>query len=311
MPDAVVEPTVSVVIPCRNAASTVAAAVRSARAQTLAPREVLVVDDGSADDSVAAAEAAGARVLRASRRGYAGGARNQGIEATSGDLVAFMDADVEVGPDWLALAAATLAAQPRVAAVGGRIHDGRGGLWGRLDHLLIFSEWMSGRARACSAFPTIAVVYRRAAIGATRFPESNLAEDVFFCQAIQDKGWGAWYEPRISIVHRHERLTAGAFWRRQVQAGRALYRSRSQLDRPGRFLAQAPWLMLALPHLWIVLARMAKAGAFGWMLALLPWLVAGEVARGVGFLRGRREFGAPSRLAVRDDAVRDNAGATP
>jgi glycosyltransferase involved in cell wall biosynthesis len=292
MPDATVEPTVSVVIPCRNAARTVGAAVRSARAQTLAPREVVVVDDGSTDDSVAVAEAAGARVIRAGRRVHAGGARNQGIEATTGELVAFLDADVEVGADWLALAAAELAARPGVAAVGGRIHDGRGGLWGRLDQLLVFSEWMSPTARACSAFPTIAVVYRRAAIGATRFPESNLAEDVFFCQAIQDKGWGAWYEPRIAIVHRHERLDAGAFWRRQVQQGRALFCSRSRLDRPGRFLVKAPWLVFALPHLWIVLARMAKAGTWGWMIALLPWLVAGEVALGIGFLRGRRESAA-------------------
>ena len=298
MPDATVEPTVSVVIPCRNAARTVGAAVRSARAQTLAPREVLVVDDGSTDDSVAVAEAAGARVIRAGRRVHAGGARNIGIEATAGNLVAFMDADVEVGSDWLALAAAELAARPKVAAVGGRIHDGRGGLWGRLDQLLVFSEWMSATARACSAFPTIAVVYRRDAIGATRFPESNLAEDVFFCQAIQDKGWGAWYEPRIAIVHMHERLDASAFWRRQVQQGRALFRSRSQLDRPGRFLVKAPWLVFALPHLWIVLARMARMGAWGRMIALLPWLVAGEVALGVGFLRGRRESAASAFTAA-------------
>jgi glycosyltransferase involved in cell wall biosynthesis len=289
---AAAEPTISVVIPCRNAAGTVGAAVRSAFAQALPPLEVIVVDDGSSDDSAAQAEAAGARVLRATRRGYAGGARNLGIEAARGECIAFMDADVEVAADWLALAAAVLAAQPRVGAVGGRIHDGRGGLWGRLDHVLIFSEWMAGEARPCSAFPTIAVVYRREAIGATRFPETNLAEDVFFCQAIQDKGWGAWYEPRIAIVHRHERLDAAAFWHRQVQAGRALYWSRSRLDRPGRFLVRAPWLMFALPHLWIVLARMLRGGAAGWAVVLLPWLVAGEVARGLGFLRGRREFAA-------------------
>ena len=291
-------PSTTVVIPCRNAANTVGAAVRSAWAQTLAPLEVIVVDDGSDDDSVAVAEAAGARVIRATRRGYAGGARNLGIEAARGDLIAFMDADVEVGPDWLALAAGVFAVQPRVGAVGGRIRDGRGGLWGRLDHVLIFSEWMAGPARACSAFPTIAVVYRRAAIGTIRFPESNLAEDVFFCEAVQQAGWGAWFEPRISIVHRHERLDAGSFWNRQVQAGRALYWSRSRLDRPGKFLVRAPWLMFAYPHLWIVLLRMLKAGAIGWAVALLPWLVVGETARGIGFLRGRREFSGPALPAT-------------
>jgi hypothetical protein len=50
--------------------------------------------------------------------------------------------------------------------------------------------------------------------------------------------------------------------------------------------------MCALPHLGIVLARMLRGGAAGWAVVLLPWLVAGEVARGLGFLRGRREFAA-------------------
>ena len=291
-------PPASIIIPCRNAANTVAAAVRSAWAQTIPPLEVIVVDDGSTDDSVAVAEAAGARVIKATRRGFAGGARNLGIEAARGEVLAFMDADVEVGSDWLALAQEVFAAHPRVGAVGGRIRDGRGGLWGRLDHVLIFSEWMAGEARPCSAFPTIGVVYRREAIGATRFPESNLAEDVFFCEAVQAAGWGAWFEPRIAITHFHERLDAASFWNRQVQAGRALYWSRSRLDRPGKFLVRAPRLMFALPHLWIVLGRMMKAGALGWAVALLPWLVAGETARGIGFLRGRREFSASALPAT-------------
>ena len=81
-------PPASIIIPCRNAANTVAAAVRSAWAQTIPPLEVIVVDDGSTDDSVAVAEAAGARVIKATRRGFAGGARNLGIEAARGEVLA-------------------------------------------------------------------------------------------------------------------------------------------------------------------------------------------------------------------------------
>src|SRR5690606_30190151 len=74
----------SVVIPAYQAGATVADAVRSARAQELAPREVLVVDDGSTDDTPAIAETAGARVIRQSVNQGAAVARNIGLAAASG-----------------------------------------------------------------------------------------------------------------------------------------------------------------------------------------------------------------------------------
>lgn len=83
----------SVVIPAYQAGATVADAVRSARAQELAPREVLVVDDGSTDDTPAVAEAAGARVIRQSVNQGAAVARNIGLAAAAGRYVALLDAD--------------------------------------------------------------------------------------------------------------------------------------------------------------------------------------------------------------------------
>ena len=77
----------SVVIPCRNAASTVRDAVASALAQSEPAAEVVVVDDASTDGSADAAREAGARVIRNSARRNAGGARNAGIEATRGELL--------------------------------------------------------------------------------------------------------------------------------------------------------------------------------------------------------------------------------
>lgn len=88
--------TVSVVIPCYNAAAYLREAVESALGQTHPPLEVVVVDDGSTDDSAAIAESYGApvRVLRepTSKQGP-GVARNRGIEESRGDWVAFLDAD--------------------------------------------------------------------------------------------------------------------------------------------------------------------------------------------------------------------------
>ena len=60
--------------------------------------------------------------------------------------------------------------------------------------------------------------------------------------------------------------------------------------RPGRILVRFPPLLFLFPHLWIVMARMTRAGKTGRAIALLPWLFAGEVARIRGFLQARREY---------------------
>jgi glucosyl-3-phosphoglycerate synthase len=94
--------TVTVCIPSRDEARTVGAVVRAVTGPYLAAAggsglvdEVLVVDDGSADDTAGAARAAGARVLSLRGGGGKGQAMQAGLDASSGDLVAFLDADVE------------------------------------------------------------------------------------------------------------------------------------------------------------------------------------------------------------------------
>lgn len=279
----------SVIIPCRNAAGTIAAAVRTALAQTFPPIEVLVVDDQSTDGSGAIAAAAGARVIRCDRRRYAGGARNLGIAEARGNLLAFLDADVEIGARWLARAVEVFRSDHSVVAVGGRITNGRPGRFGELDLYLNHSEWISGIGRSCTTFPTMAVVYLRDAVGTTRFPETNHGEDTFFAHAVRAGGGRIWFDPTIVIVHMHERLAAKSFWERQIDAGRQLYLTRRALDVPGKILYRAPILLALYPHLWIVLFRMLRHGMITKALKLLPWLAAGETARIIGFLRARRQ----------------------
>jgi len=283
------ESNASVIIPCRNAAGTIAAAVRTALAQSLPPLEVLVIDDESTDDSSAVATAAGARVIHCERRRNAGGARNLGMAQASGDLIAFLDADVEIDAQWLARAVAVFRSDGSVAAVGGRIINGRPGRFGDLDLYLNHSEWISGTGRWCTTFPTMAVVYRRDAIGPARFPETNYGEDTFFAHAVRARGGRIWFDPAIRIVHMHERLDARTFWSRQIDAGRQLYLTRRALKLPGKVLYRAPMLLALYPHLWIVLYRMLRRGMVVKALKLFPWLAAGETARIVGFLRARRE----------------------
>jgi glycosyltransferase involved in cell wall biosynthesis len=92
---------VAVVIPAFDAEPFLPAALQSLARQTLPPREVVVVDDGSRDATASVAERHGATVVRQQRRGP-GAARNRGIQASSAPLVAFLDADDWFAPDKLA-----------------------------------------------------------------------------------------------------------------------------------------------------------------------------------------------------------------
>jgi glycosyltransferase involved in cell wall biosynthesis len=87
----------SVVIPCYNTGQFVAEAIRSAWDQTSPPLEVIVIDDGSTDNSAAFAEAAGARVVRQANGGLAC-ARNTGLAEAKGDFILFLDADDRLLP---------------------------------------------------------------------------------------------------------------------------------------------------------------------------------------------------------------------
>ncbi|HYC00512.1 MAG TPA: glycosyltransferase family A protein [Candidatus Limnocylindrales bacterium] len=85
---------VSCIIPAFNAERYLAAALDSALAQTRPPDQIVVVDDGSTDATAAVAAGYGARVvlLRQANAGPAA-ARNRGIAASAGDVLAFLDAD--------------------------------------------------------------------------------------------------------------------------------------------------------------------------------------------------------------------------
>lgn len=106
-------PLISVVVPVFNGERFLAEAIESVLAQTWRPIEVLVVDDGSSDGSAAAAERFGPPVqtLRQEHRGPPA-ARNLGLRAARGDLVAFLDADDLWLPEKLARQAARFGARP-------------------------------------------------------------------------------------------------------------------------------------------------------------------------------------------------------
>ncbi len=91
---------VSVIVPAYNAAATLAECLHACLNQTHASTEVIVVDDGSTDDTPAIVEAFSVHYVRQENRGPAS-ARNRGVGIARGDVVAFTDADCVPEADWI------------------------------------------------------------------------------------------------------------------------------------------------------------------------------------------------------------------
>lgn len=115
-------PTVSVVMPCFNAGTTVDESVANILQSDLEDLELIAVDDGSQDDTADRLAAWGRRDprVRALRRPHQGliGALNDGWRAAHAELVARMDADDRVDPTRLSKQVAMLRSRPELAAVG-------------------------------------------------------------------------------------------------------------------------------------------------------------------------------------------------
>lgn len=112
-------PLVSVVIPCYNQGSYVRSAIRSAVA-TRAAVEVIVVDDGSTDDTAAVASALpGVRLVRQTNGGLAS-ARNRGLQAATGEFIVFLDADDLLLPHAIDVGVRALQSDPDAVFAFGR-----------------------------------------------------------------------------------------------------------------------------------------------------------------------------------------------
>jgi GT2 family glycosyltransferase len=106
-------PRFSVVIPAYNARATLARALDSVLAQTWPAHEIIVVDDGSSDDTEEVVAAYGDRVIYLQQKNAGpSAARNRGVAAASGDWAAFLDADDWYYPGRLQAHAEIIAADP-------------------------------------------------------------------------------------------------------------------------------------------------------------------------------------------------------
>jgi glycosyltransferase involved in cell wall biosynthesis len=112
----------SVVIPALNSASTISATLASIFSSTLSRDlfEVLVVDDGSSDSTVAVARRYPVKIYSCSERGI-GPPRNLGIKMAKGDVVCFTDSDCAVEKDWLENIMDFFDRNPEADGVGGPV----------------------------------------------------------------------------------------------------------------------------------------------------------------------------------------------
>ena len=216
---------VAVVIPNYNGARWLPGVLGSVAAQTVAPAEVVVVDDGSTDDSASvAAEFAGVRVLRLGTNGGFARAANAGLAAVEAPVVALVNTDVVLAPDWLERAAGALGEgdaavatklldldDPAILYSAGDVlrRDGVAEQRGRFERDDGAFDLAGEVFSACAA----AALYRRAAVEAAGGFEERFGmylEDVELGLRLRLAGWNCRWEPSAVARHAGEGSSGGA-----------------------------------------------------------------------------------------------------
>ena len=204
---------VSVIIPCYKQAGYLPEAIDSVLAQTYTPVEVIVVNDGSPDDTEQVAQRYGDRISYVARpNGGISAARNSGIAAAHGDYVKFLDADDLLHKEQIAWQMTALAGrQDAVSFTGCRLfRDGHPEQY--LDHITqarnllpdLFQEHDWGSI-LCFLFPRALVK----AVGGFANGVHH-AEDWYFCCRIGLLGAAFLPDPRIGCYYRQRAGSASA-----------------------------------------------------------------------------------------------------
>ncbi len=205
--DGVAEPPVSIVVPAYNEGVGIEASIRSLLELDYPSYEIIVIDDGSTDDTFMRAKGlegrysgVRVRVLHKSNGGKAS-ALNLGIEAASEDLILCMDGDSKLSPGSLR-AAAHHFVDPTVGAVAGNVK-----VVNRLNVLtrlqaLEYVEGLNMVRRAQAFFRSVNIIpgplgvfRRKVLLEVGGYTEDTFAEDCDLTLKILERGWKICYEP--------------------------------------------------------------------------------------------------------------------
>ena len=216
-------PSISVVVCTYNGASNIRDCCEGLAKLSYPNYEVIVVNDGSTDATADIVGDYGFRLINTENRGLSN-ARNTGLEAAKGEIVAYIDDDAFPDKHWLTYLATTFkktdyagVGGPNIAPFdNGRVADCIANAPGNPVHVLI-SDQEAEHIPGCNmAFRTDAL--RK--IGGFD-PQFQVAgDDVDVCWRVQQEGWSLGFNAAAMVWH-NSRNSIRAFWKQQVGYGRA------------------------------------------------------------------------------------------
>jgi glycosyltransferase involved in cell wall biosynthesis len=216
-------PSVSVVVCSYNGAGTLRDCLEGLAEQTYRDYEVIVVNDGSTDDTSRIASEYDVRLIESENRGLSR-ARNTGLAAASGDIVAYIDADARPDDEWLSFLAARFAAGHDGAVGGpnlpwpaaGQVARAVANAPGGPTHVLISDD-------EAEHIPGCNMAFRRDvldAIGGFDPQFRTAGDDVDVCWRLRDAGVRIGFEPAAVVWH-HRRDTVRGYLAQQRGYGEA------------------------------------------------------------------------------------------
>jgi glycosyltransferase involved in cell wall biosynthesis len=211
---------VSFIIPVRNDAARLRRCLTTIRANTPATAdiEIIVADNGSTDDTPDVARSFGARVLSLPSLSVAA-LRNRAATEARGQVLAFVDADHEIDPLWVASALESLA-PPDVAAVGALCFAPADGTWVQRMY-----DALRGRTQGQSDVEWLGsgnMAVRRELFDKVGGFDVSLetCEDVDLCQRLLQAGFRVRGDDRMRNVHLGDPATLGKLYRSELWRGR-------------------------------------------------------------------------------------------
>jgi GT2 family glycosyltransferase len=216
-------PSVSVIVCSHNGERTLADCLEGLLRLDYPDFEVIVVDDGSTDSTAAITREYDSRVITTENLGLSN-ARNVGMQAATGEIVAYLDDDARPDPHWLTYLAATFLSTEHAGVGGPNItHPGDGPIAayvgkspGNPTHVLL-SDREAEHIPGCNmAFYTAHL--REIGGFDTRFRVAG--DDVDVCWRLRRRGWTLGFSPAAVVWH-HRRNSIRAYWKQQHGYGKA------------------------------------------------------------------------------------------